>query len=573
MNVQVPLNYNAHSYNLAVSKIENSKNKSVVFDENLNVQYAGFFRRLLGKVKALFGQSDQTQREVVVYRAIQFLELGAHEGWLDKTKILRVASQFFTNHDGTRNDEVLDLATKIFEKKSWKELPATEQTEFSQRYLQHHQKKLKHTPKQPLFTFIPNPEAAPIPSPVLKENFQDGVKAENNPNDEPFAPIAIPPPYFAPKDPKVPLITPIASIQKAEEKVVLPIPIFILPDSLKGVSDALHKAYPKALFVSNIEEFQKEMGQLKHQSVVAVCIERHDVALNDFGHIKENLEKLKSFPNVEPVYISASRKGTDANQKGIKNLKTFLENSSLSKHQYMAIDFEYLGPKQILSQETCKELLQSLNGILEKNQKVVEEPLTPQIQLPSPTLQKNRITSLHPLLKPVDAVAPVEAVKVARMANPVPVFVCNIEMPLMIESLKKVYPDAIFTTSKTFKNDIEKLNNQPISTYYIHREDTRLSYPEELEKMLTNFTEPSLLGKFGFIIIYAKESSIKLDTRPLTNHFKQSANAKIKQVNCLLLPYSSKNSYKGNERNVDKFFEKEEEKELLDFINNILKKD
>ncbi|QLH35573.1 MAG: hypothetical protein HWD61_05030 [Parachlamydiaceae bacterium] len=60
------------------------------------MSYAGFLRRLIEKIKGLFCGVNQMQREIVVYRLLNFLELGASKGWLDKKEPLTPLGNLYT---------------------------------------------------------------------------------------------------------------------------------------------------------------------------------------------------------------------------------------------------------------------------------------------------------------------------------------------------------------------------------------------------------------------------------------------------------------------------------------------
>lgn len=585
MNIQNPLSFREATYKEALSKIQNSNNKHVVFDENLNVHYAGFFRRLLGKVKALLGQTDQTQREVVVYRAIQFLELGAHEGWLEAKKTLQIASQFITNSDGTQNEEVVELIDKIYHTHlPWKNLPQKEDLQFSQRYAEHYAKKLKKIVTRPLFFLIPEIKQSPAQSivPQLLLPSTEDIAPINPPiKDKDIKQIAVPKNAEdnLPTAPKVPLhiqeLERLEPIEQAKKEGLEPIPLFIYDneESIKGVCDSLKLKFPKALFISK-KELEKFLEDNQNTPVVAYYLQRFDESV--VKPDEQLFNHLSKYDHIRLAFVGLSREH-DKNvlEEGIKKFNQHLKNSpipSVQQTKCLTMTFETaivngnFYPKLTKSEE---------NSFFKKIQQVLDEAqFTKKSFEDHQVAIKNERDFSKIKNSPIHGVTPIQQQPTSSSLLPVFIYRSEGDIKSIYGLLKNKYSQGIFTTMDQFLSVLDQNKNKPLVIFFIETFTNRVDDIPSLispVKPMINYDNANLV--YVGLIHSGDKVVLKDGLKKLENLFRESNSPNLKEANCIAIGYEMKYSYEGGEgKHIEKLSSQEEEN-FLKQINQFLKKD
>lgn len=364
-----------------------------MLDDKLSVRYPGILQRLLEKLKTLFCKPNQTKRELVVYRVIQLLELGAMNGWLDARKALEVASRFMKANKN-ENVEMIDLVNKIYTTKGpWLQvLPAKDCNQFSRMYAFKHLEIVKNNmanlPAQNEYENVLEP-----PRVIKMNNESKNIPQDLEPiiqKKEPTNAVKEPLPVIQETDPAInfkPLEKPNdekknilqegpKSLVKPEEptpvnpvkdlKVIEPpLPIFIIPkDSLFGVYQALKKQYAAGIFVSE-EQLQETINQNKEKPSVLFYVERADDRFEDYAYI---MKKLHNFHQTygEFIYVVGTKtEGLDFKTafEGLKNINKNLMNLKL---KCIGVRFKGVSEKQYLDADENKKFIEKINNVLNK---------------------------------------------------------------------------------------------------------------------------------------------------------------------------------------------------------------
>lgn len=556
LNTFIPQIYpDEEAYKLALKKLKkaNYKNKFILIDEKLNVSYAGFLRRLIEKIKGLFCGVNQMQREIVVYRLLNFLELGASKGWLDKKRAFNATRKFIYNPNGSKNAEIEALIDKLTQNRGF------EQNQFSQHYAQKHVKELKSLVVNTSGLSL-QPLSSSLKTTQVSLNYFSSE--ENNNNETKEINLKLKPPAATQsilkenpeKSNQVKSADEISGpieVNSPEEILDLePLVMFIYKDegSIQGVINSLRKGYPDGIFTTE-ENAQDLIKQNEQKPISAFYIQRFDGHVDSLEALLPSIENILSRYNVNLVYIGAFKKG----------LNTILESELMERHKNLQ-EINHPNPRvhqtpmlsiyfenDVRSRpgsgsiENEKSVFENIKTLLKHQPRLVleKDSLAQQKSAPSQT-PKNRLTSSHTISE-VTSLSPIEKNEESVVRLPVFIYQSGCIEPLE-KRLRTLYPQGIFVEREKAQTVLKENSQRAIQVFYIDRVDTRFEYFENLAKTIDPFLFSDNIN-FLYIAVSKKgaENPLEEGVESLKKYLESSKfyNQRLKHVQTFAFRYDA----------------------------------